>query len=80
MAELYADRGYFEKASPLLENIVSARERVQGSNHPDVAVALNNWGSVLEDRVRRERISPSYLLSCGHVGCLQPAICSIVRT
>ncbi|CAN0547348.1 unnamed protein product, partial [Ectocarpus sp. 12 AP-2014] len=40
MADLYINQGFLDKASPLLEEIVNTRERVQGLGHPDVAVAL----------------------------------------
>lgn len=67
MAFLYEKQGLPDKASPLLEEIVSSRERVQGRDHPDVAAALNNQAQFLESQVmggRREKFSGN----C--VGCI----------
>ncbi|CAN0458451.1 unnamed protein product, partial [Scytosiphon promiscuus] len=63
MADLYTKQGFLDKASPLLEEIVSARERVLGHDHPDVASALNNRALLLKAQVRAVRNFREY--SCG---------------
>lgn len=57
MADLYTKRGLVNKASPLLQEIIRARERVQGPEHPDVASALNNLAELLRSQVGHESCS-----------------------
>ncbi|CAN0382279.1 unnamed protein product, partial [Scytosiphon promiscuus] len=47
-----------DKASPLLEEVVSARERVQGPEHPDVASALNNRAALLQKQEKYTEAIP----------------------
>ena len=63
MADLCQKQGFLDKASPLLEEVVSARERVQGRDHPDVASALNNRAALLENQVSAVRKFQEF--SCG---------------
>lgn len=56
MAELLRKQGFLNKASRLLEEVVSALERVQGFEHPDYASAVSNWAVLLENQVRAVRI------------------------
>lgn len=55
MADSYMKQGFLDKAPLLLEEGVSARERVQGPDHPNVASALNNLAVLLKSQVRAKR-------------------------
>lgn len=55
VADVCQKQGFFDKASPLLEEVVSARERVLGRDHPHVATALNNRALLLRAQVCTER-------------------------
>ncbi|HVH79561.1 MAG TPA: CHAT domain-containing tetratricopeptide repeat protein, partial [Stellaceae bacterium] len=46
LAELYDAQGRFADAEPLLQRALALREKVLGSDHPDVAQALNNLAGV----------------------------------
>lgn len=71
IAELYQKQGLLKKASPLLQEIVFARERVQGHEHLDVALALRKWGAVLSTQVRLDILSQKLLRGSetGHCSC-----------
>ena len=51
VADLWEKRGFFDKAFPLMEEVVSALERVRGQGHPDVGTALNNLAGNLVEQV-----------------------------
>lgn len=51
VAESYLKCGLPGKASPLMEEIVSTRERVLGRDHPDVASALSSRALLLMEQV-----------------------------
>lgn len=42
----------FDKAEPLVERSLAIRERVLGSEHPDVARSLNTYAELLTSQVR----------------------------
>lgn len=52
IAKLYEKQGFLGKASSLLQEVVCARERVLGNEHPDVALTLRNLAAVLSAQVR----------------------------
>lgn len=54
MADVFTKQGIFDKASPLWEEVVSARERVEGRDHLGVAAALDKWSYSLYGLVRSE--------------------------
>lgn len=51
ISELYAQQGFFDKAYPLLEDIVNTRERVHGADHRSVAEALIALAGVFVEQV-----------------------------
>lgn len=51
LAELYAKNGKQRKAAQLWYEVISARERVLGPDHPEVASALNSWANLLYSQV-----------------------------
>lgn len=51
LAELYAKNGNRRKATQLWYEVISARERVLGPDHPEVASALNSWANLLYTQV-----------------------------
>lgn len=58
VADLFVKQGVFDKASSLWEEVVSARERVQGRDHPEVASAIVRWTHSLFAQVRSEEYTP----------------------
>ena len=62
MADLYKKQSFLDKASPVLEEVVSARERVRGRDHPNVASALNNRAGLLQNQVRAVRFYRIFLV------------------
>ena len=49
-------QGRLDEAGPLFERSVAIREKVLGLDHPDVATALNDRASLLQQQVRTVRI------------------------
>jgi len=56
IASLCQNQGFLDKASSLLEDIVSACKRVHGRYHRKTASALNNLAELLRAQVRAVRI------------------------
>eukprot|EP00903_Cladosiphon_okamuranus_P008466 g8133.t2 len=54
------NQGLLDKTSPLLEEVVSAHERVQGRDHPDVASALNNRAEMLKNQGKYDEAEPLF--------------------
>ena len=52
LAELYGKKRLQVKAAQCWFEVINARERVLGSDHPDVASALNSWAKLLHSQVR----------------------------
>lgn len=45
-------QGKYEEAESLYRRSVAIEENAYGRHHPEIAVALNNWASLLEKQVR----------------------------
>lgn len=52
LGDLFKKHGFFNKALPLLEEVVSTWERVYGPDHPWVADALSTQADLLSTQVR----------------------------
>jgi hypothetical protein len=54
LARFYADQSKYEQAEPLHQRALAIRERVLGPEHPDVALLLENYATLLHRMNRTE--------------------------
>jgi CHAT domain-containing protein/Tfp pilus assembly protein PilF len=59
MASLYQDQGRFDEAEQLLKRALGIRKAMVGEVHTDIALILNNLGTLLYRYRKRERLAES---------------------
>lgn len=57
---VYQDK--YAEAEPLYERSLAIYIKLNGADHPEVALALNNWAGVLMSQVRVQGDVPAYFL------------------
>ena len=60
MAVLYGKRGKYKDAEPLCKRALEIREKVLGSDHPDVAKQLNNLALLCQNQGKYEEVEKYY--------------------
>jgi len=60
LALLYKAKGDYDKALPLLEQTLTGRERVLGTEHPDTLTSRNNLASLYQSRGDYDKALPLY--------------------
>lgn len=56
LAVLYGKRGKYKEAEPLCKRALGIREKVLGSDHPDVAKQLNNLALLCQNQGKYEEV------------------------
>ena len=56
LAVLYGKRGKYKDAEPLCKRALEIREKVLGSDHPDVAKQLNNLALLCQNQCKYEEV------------------------
>ena len=56
----YKGAGKYDEALPLAERALETHERLQGTEHPDVAAAINNLAAIYTDRGEYVKAEPLY--------------------
>jgi kinesin light chain len=57
---LYGKRGKYKDAEPLCKRALEIREKVLGSDHPDVAKQLNNLALLCQNQGKYEEVERYY--------------------
>ncbi|BHF71994.1 microtubule motor activity [Sparganum proliferum] len=60
LAVLYGKRGKYREAEPLCKRALEIREKVLGSDHPDVAKQLNNLALLCQNQGKYEEVERYY--------------------
>merc|ERR1719491_1232535 len=60
LAVLYGKRGKYKDAEPLCKRALEIREKVLGSDHPDVAKQLNNLALLCQNQGKYEEVEKYY--------------------
>ena len=60
LAVLYGKRGKYKDAEPLCKRALEIREKVLGSDHPDVAKQLNNLALLCQNQGKYEEVERYY--------------------
>jgi CHAT domain-containing protein/Tfp pilus assembly protein PilF len=77
------DAGKYDQALPLVERVLEIRERVLGTEHPDVARALNNLAILYDDKADYAKAEPLFqrarAISEKSLGPEHPYVASILN-
>ena len=60
LAELFRNKGEYDRALPLYEECLAKRKRVLGDEHPDTLTSLNNLAGLFYSKGEYDRALPLY--------------------
>uniref|UniRef100_A0A670ZG85 Kinesin light chain n=1 Tax=Pseudonaja textilis TaxID=8673 RepID=A0A670ZG85_PSETE len=81
LAVLYGKRGRYQDAEPLCKRALEIREKVLGSNHPDVAKQLNNLALLCQNQGKFEEVEQYYRRALRiYQAQLGPSDCNVAKT
>ena len=60
LAELFHNKGEYDRALPLYEECLAKRKRVLGDEHPDTLISLNNLAALFYSKGKYDRALPLY--------------------
>ncbi|XP_031522951.1 kinesin light chain 4 isoform X3 [Papio anubis] len=81
LAVLYGKRGKYKEAEPLCQRALEIREKVLGTNHPDVAKQLNNLALLCQNQGKYEAVERYYQRALAiYEGQLGPDNPNVART
>jgi tetratricopeptide (TPR) repeat protein len=60
LAELFRNKGEYDRALPLYEECLAKRKRVLGDNHPDTLISLGNLAFLFKTKGEYDRALPLY--------------------
>lgn len=81
LAVLYGKRGKYKEAEPLCQRALEIREKVLGTNHPDVAKQLNNLALLCQNQGKYEAVERYYRRALAiYEGQLGPDNPNVART
>ncbi|ELW66021.1 Kinesin light chain 4 [Tupaia chinensis] len=81
LAVLYGKRGKYKEAEPLCQRALEIREKVLGTDHPDVAKQLNNLALLCQNQGKYEAVERYYQRALAiYEGQLGPDNPNVART